>query len=570
MLKICAKRIYKTLIVASLLSLVLACSAQNGELGLQQGIDTVGRRAAVAMPDSYSADAARTILEKGGNAVDAAITAQFVLAVTLPEAGNIGGGGFMLIHKDGQHDFIDYREKAPLAAHRDMYLDENGNVIPNQSLIGILASGVPGTVAGMWLAHQKYGTMPWRELVQPAVELAEQGFVVHPKLAGYIERHIKRLAERGFDVNFKHYFAEAATGEIFKQPELAATLSRIRDEGRDGFYLGKTAKLIVDFMQQEKGVISEQDLAQYDAVARRPLTADWGKYQIITSPPPSSGGIAIIQWLEMYKLLASKQTNLSHNSAPYIHLLAEIGKRVFADRAEYLGDPDFINVPVSRLIDPTYIEQRSSGITANAISETASIKPGLKESEETTHFSILDKWGNGVANTTTINLGFGNSVVVEGAGFLLNDEMDDFSSKPGVANVFGAIGGSANEIQPQKRMLSSMTPTIVLKDNEVMMVTGAPGGTTIISSVYGSILNALEFNMTAQESADSPRFHHQLLPKDQIRYHPGLAPEVLRDLEKMGYILNQSRFGDLQLIINKNGKLDAASESSGRGKAMVF
>jgi gamma-glutamyltranspeptidase/glutathione hydrolase len=272
----------------------------------------------------------------------------------------------------------------------------------------------------------------------------------------------------------------------------------------------------------------------------------------------------------MYELLANKYTNLEQNSAPYIHLLAEIGKRVFADRAEYLGDPDFVTVPVTSLIAPAYIEERSMGISADVISDTTSIKPGVKESEETTHFSIMDKWGNGVSNTTTINLGFGNSVVVEGAGFLLNDEMDDFSSKPGVANVFGAVGGSANEIQPQKRMLSSMTPTMVLKNNEVAMITGSPGGKTIMSSVYESILNAFEFNMSAQETADSPRFHHQLLPKDQIRYHPGLSPEVLDELGKMGYVLNESRFGDLQLIINKNGKLDAASEASGRGKSIVF
>jgi len=570
MLKIKPRRMLRVIILAGLCSLASACSPKNNELAVQQNLPAAVHQAAVAMPDNYSADAAKAILEKGGNAIDAAITAQFVLAVTLPEAGNIGGGGFMLIHKDGKNDFIDYREKAPLAAHRDMYLDEKGDVEPNQSLVGILASGVPGTVAGMWLAHQKYGSLPWQELVQPAVELAEQGFMVHPKLGGYIERHIERLAEDGFDVNFKDYFASAISGKIFKQAELAKTLGRIRDKGRDGFYLGETANLIVDFMGKEKGLISEQDLAQYDAVARQPLTAPWGPYQILTSPPPSSGGIAIIQWLDMYELLANKPTSLVQNSAPYIHLLAEVGKRVFADRAEYLGDPDFVKVPVSSLIAPAYIEKRSKGISADAISDTASIQPGLKESEETTHFSIMDKWGNGVSNTTTINLGFGNSVVVEGAGFLLNDEMDDFSAKPGVANVFGAIGGSANEIQPQKRMLSSMTPTMVLKNNEVVMITGSPGGTTIISSVYESILNALEFNMGAQETVDSPRFHHQLLPKDQIRYHPGLKPEVLVELEKMGYILNESRFGDLQLIINKNGKLDAASESSGRGKAIVF
>ena len=569
MLNLTLERINKGFILVGLCCFIIGCGADNSDTKSHK-VAASSHQSAVAMPDSYSADAAKAILDKGGNAVDAAIAAQFVLAVTLPEAGNIGGGGFMLIHKDGLNDFIDYREKAPLAAHRDMYLDEKGEVIPNQSLIGVLASGVPGTVAGMWLAHQKHGSLTWSELVQPAVELAENGFVVHPKLGGYIERHIKRLAEQGFDVNFKTYFEKAKAGEIFKQAELAATLRLIRDKGRDGFYLGETARLISDFMQKENGLISLQDLAQYEAIARKPIIANWQQYQLLTAPPPSSGGVAIIQWLEMYEILAKKHPNLEHNSSAYIHLLAEIGKRVFADRAEYLGDPDFIQVPLTRLIDPSYMEKRSMGIVPNVISETESIQPGLKESEETTHFSIIDSWGNAVSNTTTINLGFGNSVVVEGAGFLLNDEMDDFSAKPGVANVFGAIGGSANEIQPQKRMLSSMTPTIVLKNNDVALVTGSPGGTTIISSVYESILNALVFNMSAQESVDRPRFHHQLLPKDQIRYHPGLDPRVITELEKMGYVLDENRFGDLQLIINQNGKIDAASESSGRGKAMVF
>ena len=386
--------ILKLAVWAGFCSLIIACTP--AEKVSSSTVETSLHQAAVAMPDSFSADAARAILEKGGNAVDAAITAQFVLAVTLPEAGNIGGGGFMLVHKDGQNDFIDYREKAPLAAHRDMYLDENGDVIPNQSVIGILASGVPGTVAGMWLAHEKYGSLPWKDLVQPAVDLAEQGFIVHPKLAGYIERHIDRLASRGFSVNFKDYFAAAKADEVFKQPELAQTLKRIRDKGRDGFYLGETAKLVADFMQKHNGLITEQDLATYQAAAREPLTANWNGYQLLTSPPPSSGGIAIIQWLKMYAVLATQQPSLEHNSVKYIHLLAEIGKRVFADRAEYLGDPDFIEVPVAKLIADDYITQRSQGISPDKISATESIKPGLKESEETTHFSIMDKWGNGV------------------------------------------------------------------------------------------------------------------------------------------------------------------------------
>ncbi|GAC18070.1 gamma-glutamyltransferase [Paraglaciecola arctica] len=527
-------------------------------------------QAAVAMPDSYSADVAKEILQKGGNAVDAAIAAQFVLAVTLPEAGNIGGGGFMLVYKDKKTDFIDYREQAPLSAHRDMYLDENGDVIPYQSVIGILASGVPGTVAGMWLAHEKHGSLPWKELVQPAVNLAEQGFKVHPKLAGSIERHIARLEKRSFEVNFKDYFAAAKANEVFQQLELADTLKRIRDQGRDGFYKGQTAKIISDFMRQENGLVTEKDLLSYEAKSRTPLSAKWREYQLLTSPPPSSGGIAIIQWLKMYDILTRDQQKLTHNSAAYLHLLAEIGKRVFADRAEYLGDPDFVEVPVASLIADKYLTMRSQTILKDKISVTELIKPGLKESEETTHFSVMDKWGNAVSNTTTINLGYGSSVVVEGAGFLLNDEMDDFSAKPGVANVFGAVGGQANEIQPKKRMLSSMTPSMVLKDGEVVFVTGSPGGTTIISSVYLSILNALEFSMSAENIVNKPRFHHQLLPKDVIRYHDGIDPAVISELEQMGYTMSNRRFGDMHVILNKDGKVDAASEANGRGKSIIF
>ncbi|MEM6984652.1 MAG: gamma-glutamyltransferase [Pseudomonadota bacterium] len=531
--------------------------------------NVAAKQSAVAMPDTFSAHAAKAVLEQGGNAIDAAIAAQFVLAVTLPEAGNIGGGGFMLIHKDGKGDFIDYRETAPSAAHRDMYLDEQGQVIENKSIYGIHASGVPGSVAGMWLAHKKHGTLPWKALVQPAVTLAEQGFVVPEKLAQLIEDYIAHLNNKNIKVNFASYFATATAGALFKQPELAATLKRIRDDGQDGFYQGETAAIIAKFMHQHGGIINQDDLKRYRAKSRTPIKANWNGYQVLTSPPPSSGGIAILQWLKMYELKKPTPAQ-QHNSVGYVHLLAEIGKRVFADRAEYLGDPDFYQVPTAKLLAENYLKNRSSSIDLKAISTTENIKPGLKESEQTTHFSIVDNMGNAVANTTTINLGFGSGVVVEGAGFILNDEMDDFSAKPGVMNVFGAIGGKANEIQPHKRMLSSMTPTILLSNNQVKMVTGSPGGTTIISSVYQSILNAIEFNMSADDVVNSPRFHHQLWPKNVIRAHAGLEPSVKQQLIKVGYTLDERHFGDMHVIINHNGKLDAASEQSGRGKAIVF
>lgn len=563
---------FRTAFCATICATLLACSQNESAVVDAQPAPALPHSgsAAVAMPDSFSADVAKDILQKGGNAVDAAIAAQFVLAVTLPEAGNIGGGGFMLVYKDQLTDFIDYREQAPLSAHRDMYLDEQGNVVPYQSVIGVLSSGVPGTVAGMWLAHEKHGSLPWKDLVQPSVDLAEQGFIVHPKLASAIARYIARLEKRQFDVNFKHYFASAQANEVFKQPELADTLKRIRDEGRKGFYEGQTATIISDFMRQEKGLITEQDLLSYEAKSRTPIRTKWREYELLTSPPPSSGGIAILQWLKMYDQITQGKPLLAHNSSAYVHLLAEIGKRVFADRAEYLGDPDFISVPVTELIADDYIAMRSENVSLDAISETDDIKPGLKESEQTTHFSIIDQWGNAVSNTTTINLSFGSGVVVEGAGFILNDEMDDFSAKPGVANVFGAVGGQANEIQPRKRMLSSMTPSMVLENNRVAMVTGSPGGTTIISSVYLSILNALEFSMSADDVVNQPRFHHQLLPKNQIRYHDGIDESVIKALSDMGYKMSQRNFGDMHVIINKNGKLEAASEAAGRGKSVVF
>ncbi|SHF53628.1 gamma-glutamyltranspeptidase / glutathione hydrolase [Microbulbifer donghaiensis] len=531
------------------------------------------RRAAVAMPDAFSAEVAAQILQSGGNAVDAAVAAQFVLAVTLPEAGNIGGGGFMLIHKDGEQEFLDYREVAPAAAHRDMYLDDDGEVVPDLSLFGSLASGVPGTVQGMWQAHQRHGSMPWAALVQPAVTLAEKGFVVPEPLAREAEEFATYVEEHHPSVNFSDYFGELRAGKLFRQPELATTLARIRDRGAEGFYRGETARLIADFMRDNGGLITEKDLLDYRAKWRRPLMADWRGYRIVSAPPPSSGGIAVIQWLKMYDRVRDGVLEgqvPTHNSAEYVHLLAEVGKRVFADRAEYLGDPDFHPVPVARLLDDDYLAQRSRELNLAAISPTPAVVPGLPESEETTHFSIVDRWGNAVSNTTTINLSFGSGVVVEGAGFLLNDEMDDFSAKPGVPNAFGALGGAANAVHPGKRMLSSMSPTMLLENGAVKMVTGSPGGTTIITSVYQSMLNVVEFGMDAQRAVDTPRFHHQLWPRDHIRHQGGLDAEVNKTLQAMGYQLEQDGFGDLQVIVAHGDELEAASQSSGRGVSRVL
>jgi gamma-glutamyltranspeptidase / glutathione hydrolase len=557
-------------VIVAFISVVAACShapnppvdsASNNTVGLSQQ--------AVAMPDSYSADAAMQVLQEGGNAIDAAITAQFVLAVTLPEAGNVGGGGFMTIKFEDSTDFLDYREMAPENAHRDMYLDEQGDVKPYESLFGAKASGIPGTVAGMWAAHKKYCTLDWERLLAPAVDLAEQGFVVHEKLANNIDHYIERTKEASINNNFSEYFAHAKAGTTFKQPELAKTLKAIQQQGKDGFYKGDVAKHIVDFMQQNGGLITYEDLLAYKAVWRKPLHLNWQGYELVTAPPPSSGGVAVAQWIGMLEAYDATHDLPAQNSTEYIHVMSEIGKRVFADRAEYMGDPDFVSVPVEALTDANYITQRAADIQPTSISDTPSVKPGLKESEDTTHFSIMDRWGNAVANTTTINLTFGSGVVVTGAGFLLNDEMDDFSAKPGVPNFFGAVGGEANAIEPYKRMLSSMTPTLVTKDDQVVLVTGSPGGTTIISSVTQSLLNALLYDMSAEEAVNSPRFHHQLLPKDTIRMHDGFTEATVNELKAMGYTIDNRRFGDVHLIKRTKEGVEAASEKSGRGKSLV-
>ena len=557
-------------VIVAFISVVAACShapnppvdsASNNTVGLSQQ--------AVAMPDSFSADAAMQVLQEGGNAIDAAITAQFVLAVTLPEAGNVGGGGFMTIKFEDSTDFLDYREMAPENAHRDMYLDEQGDVKPYESLFGAKASGIPGTVAGMWAAHKKYGTLDWERLLAPAVDLAEQGFVVHEKLANNIDHYIERTKEAAINNNFSEYFAHAKAGTTFKQPELAKTLKAIQQQGKDGFYKGDVAKHIVDFMQQNGGLITYEDLLAYKAVWRKPLHLNWQGYELVTAPPPSSGGVAVAQWIGMLEAYDATHDLPAQNSTEYIHVMSEIGKRVFADRAEYMGDPDFVSVPVKALTDANYITQRAADIQPTSISDTPSVKPGLKESEDTTHFSIMDRWGNAVANTTTINLTFGSGVVVTGAGFLLNDEMDDFSAKPGVPNFFGAVGGEANAIEPYKRMLSSMTPTLVTKDDQVVLVTGSPGGTTIISSVTQSLLNALLYDMSAEEAVNSPRFHHQLLPKDTIRMHDGFTEATVNELKAMGYTIDNRRFGDVHLIKRTKEGVEAASEKSGRGKSLV-
>jgi gamma-glutamyltranspeptidase/glutathione hydrolase len=525
---------------------------------------------AVAMPDAYSASAASDVLAAGGNAVDAAVTAAFVLAVTYPEAGNLGGGGFMLTFVGGKGEFLDYRETAPAAATRDMYLDAQGNVIGDESLTGARAAGVPGTVAGLWAAHQRHGSKPWQELVAPAIRLAEQGFVVHPQLEELYRTEYKDRLHRV--AGFASHFGALRAGETFRQPELAATLRRIAAQGPDGFYRGETARLIVAEMHRGNGILSAADLAQYQPVWREPLQGQWQDYQVLSAPPPSSGGIAIVQLLRMMDARAADFAGLAHNSPQYIHLVAEMQKRVFADRAEYLGDPAFVDVPVGRLLDDAYIAARAAQMNTAAISRLEAVPPGL-EPHQTTHFSIVDRDGNAVSNTYTLNTDFGSGVVVTGAGFLLNNEMDDFSVKPGERNFYGVVGSTANEIQPGKRMLSSMAPTILLRDGQVALVVGSPGGSTIISSVFETIVNILHFQLTPEQAVGAPRFHHQLLPVDGITFSPAFPLPVATQqaLRARGYDPQPHpwEMGDVQVIYRSGSEWQPASDPRGRGVSLV-
>ena len=524
---------------------------------------------AVAAPDEYSAKVAAQVLRDGGNAVDAAVATAFTLAVTYPEAGNIGGGGFMTLYMNGNPYFLDYREVAPKAASKTMYLDGKGEVIENLSLVGAKAAGVPGTVLGMWEAHRRFGKLPWSELITPAVGYAREGFKVADQQFQYREDAIVLFNGK---TNFEDYFGTMSPGASFRQPELAETLERIADQGADDFYKGKTAELLVAQMQRDDGLITKEDLADYRIKWREPMRVDWRGNSLYTAPLPSSGGIALAQLIGIKERRAEVFKGVELNSARYIHLLAEIEKRVFADRADYLGDLDFSDVPVAQLIAPDYLEQRAADINPSAISATEKVRPGL-EPRQTTHFSIVDADGNAVSNTYTLNWDFGSGVVVQGAGFLLNDEMDDFSAKPGIANAFGVVGSDANAIEPGKRMLSSMSPSIVTRDGEVSLVLGTPGGSRIFTSIFQVLNNVYDFGLPLEKAVAAQRVHHQLLPKDTIYYdaYAPLTGEVADELKAMGYILEDQGWsmGDIQAIRVDGKTLQTASDPRGRGVGIV-
>ena len=525
----------------------------------------------VVSGDAFATDAGVKVLRNGGNAVDAAVAVGFTLAVTYPYAGNLGGGGFMLIRfADGRSTFIDFRERAPERATRDMYLDSKGNPT-RDSVEGWRASGVPGTVRGFELAHNKYGRAKWDSLVAPAIELASKGFP-----AGYtFADQIKSARNLPNDPESKRIFLNnVEAGETFRQPDLARTLQRIASSGAKDFYEGETAKLLTGAMARHGGLITLTDLKNYSAVERTPLTGKYRTYDVITAPPPSSGGIGLLQMMGM--LEGSGYEKPGAGSAAAIHYVAEVMRRFFADRSQYMGDPDFVKLPVAGLLDPPYVRKRRDSINPDHATPSAMVSPGKpagSEGSETTHYNVVDEEGNAVAVTYTLNDGFGNGITVPGAGFLLNDEMDDFSSKPGAANMFGLVQGAANAIQPGKRPLSAMTPTILTRDGNFFMAVGAPGGPRIISAVLQVILNVVDFGMNVQDAVDSPRFHHQWQP-DRLSVERGFSPDTLALLRARGHEVDEMGVARVssavEAIVSDGGWLQGATDGRRPGKAAGY
>ena len=512
------------------------------------------------------------ILKKGGNAFDAMIATDLALAVSFQSAGNIGGGGFMVYRKEnGETGALDYREKAPLTASKDMYLDEQGNIIKGMSLAGAMAIGVPGTIAGIFKVHEKFGTLPIEELFQPAIDLANNGIVITKKQSSKIKRY-----QRYFQLVNKEkilFQKEISVGDTLKFPNLANTLYRIMKNGKDEFYKGDTARKLVDFISDNNGIISLKDLELYEAVWRDPVEFQYDNLKVISMSPPSSGGICLEQIMKMIE--PYNINDLSHNSLDYIKILVEAERRSFADRSYYLGDPDFVSIPKEQLVEEEYLMQRMSSFSFDSPTPSNQISYGnveVLESDETTHYSIVDQFGNAIAVTTTLNGTYGSQLYCSELGFFLNNEMDDFSSKPGSPNMFGLIGGSANKIEPQKRMLSSMTPTIVEKENRLFMTLGSPGGSRIITSVLQTILNVHEFNMNMNEAVNSPRFHHQWMP-DIIQIEPNsFNSKLIEELRLFGYNIDyKDPIGIVDgILVNSDGTLEGGADKRGDDIAAGF
>ena len=534
-----------------------------------------GKSGAVASRSPYATEVGINVLGNGGNAIDAAAAVGFALAVTHPSAGNLGGGGFMVIRlANGELVANDHREKAPLKAHRDMFLDADGEVVAGLSTASHLAVGVPGSVDGLLDILERHGTLPRREVIAPAIALARDGFPLPADLAGQFERLRQRFEP--YPASLAKFTgvdgAPLKAGDRFRQPDLAATLERIAEHGRSGFYAGTTADLIVGEMARGGGLVSHRDLAEYRSVWREPLRGNYRGYQIVSMPPPSSGGALLIQMLNMLEPYDLKA--LGRGSPATVHLMVEAERRAYADRAEHMGDTDFYDVPLEMLMDKDYARYRFADFDPDAASRSADIGAGSwpAESPETTHVSVMDGAGNAVAYTTTLNLGYGSKIVVTGAGFLLNNEMDDFSSKPNTANSFGLLGGDANAVEPGKRMLSSMTPTLVLKDGEPVLVTGSPGGSTIITTVLQVVTNVIDHGMAVAAAVAAPRFHHQWQP-NRIRYEPGaISPATVDRLGTMGHVgLDETgSIGDANSVMRAGNEIIARSDPRNAGGAAAF
>lgn len=511
-----------------------------------------GKQGMVASEQELATQVGVEILQQGGNAVDAAVAVGFALAVVLPNAGNIGGGGFMVLHdgRSGENFTVDFREMAPSKASRDMYLDEQGNVVDGKSLYTHFAVGVPGTVAGMEYALKKWGTLPLEKVMAPAIKLAEEGFIVSNTLAATLQEETETLGK--WESSKKIFFKNdrpLVAGERLVQADLANSLRQIAQQGAKAFYEGEIAQKIVAEMEKHNGLITLEDMKGYQSVERKPIVGEYRGYKIVTMPPPSSGGIHLVQILNMLENYSLADSG--SNSAETIHYLAETMKLAYADRSEYLGDPDFVKIPVTGLTSKDYAKELIKAIDPDKARPAAEIKPGKPqpyESDQTTHYSVMDKAGNAVAVTYTLNLNFGSGIVAEGTGILLNNEMDDFSAKPGVANAFGLIGGDANAVEGKKRPLSSMTPTLVLKNDKPWLVTGSPGGARIITTVLQSILNTIDHGMNPAEAIVTPRVHHQWLP-DELRVEEGLSPDTLKLLVERGHkISEKAPMGRIQII----------------------
>ncbi len=517
----------------------------------------------VVAQEKIAAQVGADILAKGGNAIDAAVATGFALAVTFPQAGNLGGGGFMMIHlaQSGETLALDYRETAPKAAYAEMFLKDDGSVDNRLSRTSALSSGVPGTVAGLLAAHQEFGVLDLADILEPAVRLASEGFIVSHSLAWSLAQAKQKFL--AYESSRRYFLDEnlqtPAAGTLWQQEDLANTLQLISDQGREGFYTGPVAQMIVRESERQGGLISLEDLSSYRPVMRTPVRETFAGFEIVSMPPPSSGGVHLIQILKMLDLLDIDE--YEHNSAAYLHRFVEVAKLAYADRSRYLGDPDFVEVPVDELIGDDYLSERVSGVDAFVATPSAQIAPGLlltPESNETTHFSVWDSEGNVVSNTYTLNFSYGNGIAVEGAGFLLNNEMDDFSALPGVSNAYGLVGSEANAVAAGKRPLSSMSPTIVLENGKPVLVTGSPGGSAIITIVAQVLLNSLIFEMNPAQAVSVPRIHHQWLP-DSIRWEQGISADTRQLMEQMGHQFDSSPrvWGKAETISLENGYLAA-------------